>query len=58
MNVLTDPTVDGADGLSPLVDEIQFKKVLAYIEEGKRTSATPVIGGHRIGTKVCPANCP
>ncbi|KAI5818079.1 aldehyde dehydrogenase domain-containing protein [Pyronema omphalodes] len=51
MNVLTDPTLDCADGLSPLVDEIQFKKVLAYIEEGKRTSAKPVIGGHRIGSK-------
>jgi len=52
MQVLADPTGDRDNGLSPLVDEIQFKKVMAFIEEGKKQSPTPVEGGHRIGNKV------
>ncbi|KAF8541643.1 aldehyde dehydrogenase domain-containing protein [Trichophaea hybrida] len=51
MQVLTDPTSDKENGLTPLVDEVQFKKVMAYIEEGKKQSPTPVVGGHRIGDK-------
>jgi len=32
----------------PLVDEIQFKRVLNYIEEGKKAGAKCEIGGHKI----------
>lgn len=35
----------------PLVDHLQFKKVLHYIEKGKEQGATLATGGHRIGDK-------
>lgn len=35
----------------PQVDEIQFKKILAYIESGKQEGAKCVLGGNRYGTK-------
>lgn len=35
----------------PLVDHLQFKKVLHYIEKGKEQGATVATGGHRIGDK-------
>lgn len=35
----------------PLVDHLQFKKVLHYIEKGKEQGATLATGGYRIGTK-------
>ncbi|TPX33029.1 hypothetical protein SmJEL517_g04021 [Synchytrium microbalum] len=44
-----DPFTDVEMG--PLVDEIQFKKVLGMIEDGKRSGARVVTGGDRKGTK-------
>lgn len=51
--LLEDPTVDGADGLTPLVDQKQLDKVLGYILEGAKT-CSPLTGGYRIGSKVTP----
>ncbi|KAI5858601.1 aldehyde dehydrogenase domain-containing protein [Tricharina praecox] len=50
IQLLTDPTDKELMGLSPLIDEIQFKKVMGYIEEGKKYG-TPLIGGHKLGDK-------
>lgn len=36
---------------SPLVDDIQFKRVLDYIEHGKMEGAKVEVGGNRIGDK-------
>lgn len=35
----------------PQVDEIQFKKVIGYIEHGKKEGATVAVGGERHGSK-------
>ena len=35
----------------PLVDDIQFKKVLGFIESGKREGAKVLCGGGRFGDK-------
>lgn len=35
----------------PLVDHLQFKKVLGYIEKGKEQGATLATGGYRVGEK-------
>jgi aldehyde dehydrogenase (NAD+) len=35
----------------PLVDDIQFKKVLGFIESGKKQGAKVLCGGGRFGTK-------
>jgi aldehyde dehydrogenase (NAD+) len=35
----------------PLVDDIQFKKVLGFIESGKREGAKVMCGGERFGDK-------
>ena len=45
-----DPLVNGTDQ-GPLVDEIQFKKVLGFIESGKKEGAKVMCGGSRVGTK-------
>jgi aldehyde dehydrogenase (NAD+) len=37
--------------LGPQIDEIQFKKIMAYIEKGKAEGAHCVLGGSRIGDK-------
>ncbi|KAJ3195496.1 hypothetical protein HK101_011932 [Irineochytrium annulatum] len=34
-----------------LVDEVQFKRVMGYIDEGKKAGAKAVIGGKRFGDK-------
>ena len=35
----------------PLVDEIQFKRVMGYIEKGKAEGAKCVVGGTRVGER-------
>jgi acyl-CoA reductase-like NAD-dependent aldehyde dehydrogenase len=45
--------VDPESFNGPLVDLIQFKKVLGYIEAGKEGGARLVTGGARHGEKVC-----
>eukprot|EP00992_Anisonema_acinus_P014898 TRINITY_DN9513_c0_g1_i2.p1 TRINITY_DN9513_c0_g1~~TRINITY_DN9513_c0_g1_i2.p1 ORF type:complete len:491 (+),score=116.74 TRINITY_DN9513_c0_g1_i2:66-1538(+) len=35
----------------PQVDEIQFNKILGYVEEGKKEGATVACGGTRVGDK-------
>ncbi|KAJ3101444.1 aldehyde dehydrogenase (NAD(P)(+)) ald5 [Phlyctochytrium bullatum] len=35
----------------PLVDDIQFKRVMGYIEDGKKAGAKVEIGGERVGDK-------
>ena len=35
----------------PLIDHLQFKKVLHYIEKGKEQGATLATGGYRVGEK-------
>jgi len=35
----------------PLIDHLQFKKVMGYIEKGKEQGATVATGGYRIGNK-------
>jgi len=42
-NPLDDTTLHG-----PLVDEIQYKRVLGYMEKGKAEGATCVVGGEKI----------
>merc|ERR1719240_301762 len=37
--------------LGPQVDEIQFKKIMAYIETGKAEGAKCLLGGERLGNK-------
>jgi len=43
----TDPDTD----IGPLVDDIQFKRVLEYIEHGKKEGAKVEVGGSRVGDK-------
>lgn len=42
---------DSSADHGPQVDDIQFKRVMAYIEKGKREGATCSLGGNRHGTK-------
>ena len=35
----------------PLVDKVQFDKVVSYINHGKTNGATCEIGGHSLGTE-------
>lgn len=44
-----DPFSDVEQG--PLVDGLQFDKVMSYVESGKKDGATVAAGGSRIGTK-------
>jgi aldehyde dehydrogenase (NAD+) len=37
--------------LGPQIDEIQFKKIMGYIEKGKAEGANCVLGGKRLGDK-------
>jgi len=48
---LTSETAVPICDLGPQVDEIQFKKILGYIEKGKSEGATCLLGGNRKGTK-------
>jgi hypothetical protein len=36
---------------SPQIDDIQFKKIMSYIETGKAEGAKCLLGGGRLGTK-------
>jgi len=45
-----DPFMEGIDQ-GPLVDDIQFKKVLGYIDSGKKEGAKVLCGGNRHGNK-------
>jgi aldehyde dehydrogenase (NAD+) len=47
---LGDP-FDATTEQGPQIDEVQFKKVLSYIEKGKAQGAWCVTGGERFGTK-------
>ena len=47
---LGDPQ-DSATGMGPLVSEVQMKRVLDYIEIGRREGATVVTGGTRHGER-------
>ena len=47
---LGDPLSAGIEQ-GPLVDDIQFKKVLGFIESGKKEGAKCTAGGKRFGTK-------
>lgn len=47
----SDP-LDSGTKLGPVVDKIQFDRIMSYIEAGK-TSATLLTGGKRSGTKGC-----
>jgi len=42
---------DAKSDLGPLVDDIQFKKVLGFIEKGKKEGAKLAHGGNRFGSK-------
>ncbi|TPX33030.1 hypothetical protein SmJEL517_g04020 [Synchytrium microbalum] len=44
-----DPTSEDTDQ-GPLVDELQFNRVMNYIEQGKKAGARVVCGGERNGT--------
>ena len=37
----------------PQVDEIQFNKIMGYIEKGKKEGAKLMCGGSRVGTEGC-----
>lgn len=39
------------NGHGPLVDHLQFERVLSYIQKGKDEGATVEVGGERIGTE-------
>jgi len=45
-----DPLVTGTEQ-GPLVDDIQFKRVLGYIQAGKEAGAKVMCGGNRHGDK-------
>ena len=47
----TGPYTDAHADHGPQVDDIQFKKVLGYIEKGKTEGATVSLGGNRHGSK-------
>merc|ERR1711865_400481 len=46
-----DKAPQDACDLGPQVDEIQFKKILGYIDQGKKEGAKCVLGGTRVGDK-------
>ena len=37
--------------LGPQIDDIQFKKIMSYIETGKAEGAQCLLGGNRLGSK-------
>jgi aldehyde dehydrogenase (NAD+) len=45
------PTAVPICDMGPQVDKLQFEKVMAYIEAGKKEGAKCVLGGKRLGTK-------
>ena len=45
--------VDPDCNQGPIVDKIQFDKILGYIESGKSQGARCVTGGARHGEQVC-----
>ncbi|KAI8810595.1 aldehyde dehydrogenase domain-containing protein [Cladochytrium replicatum] len=47
---LGDQFTDGVNH-GPLVDELQFKRVLSYLEDGKKAGAKVELGGGRFGNK-------
>lgn len=47
----TSDTVVPICDLGPQVDEIQFKKIMSYIETGKAEGAKCLLGGNRLGDK-------
>ncbi|KAJ3081794.1 aldehyde dehydrogenase (NAD(P)(+)) ald5, partial [Physocladia obscura] len=42
---------DADTDMGPLVDKLQFDRVMNYIEEGKKAGAHIEFGGHRVGTE-------
>jgi aldehyde dehydrogenase (NAD+) len=42
---------DPASEQGPQVDDIQFEKVMGYIEAGKKDGASLLAGGHRVGNR-------
>ncbi|KAJ3012849.1 UNVERIFIED_CONTAM: aldehyde dehydrogenase (NAD(P)(+)) ald5 [Siphonaria sp. JEL0065] len=45
------PSFDESTAMGPLVDKLQFDKVLGYLEDGKKAGAKVETGGKRIGTE-------
>ena len=50
MMTVGDP-FDASTRQGAIVDEIQFNRVMSYIDAGKKSGADVVVGGDRVGTK-------